>query len=66
MTPNILIVRDGGRYRVLHGLLRLTSCLCKSDEILLDVLGEGVIRIVKTPLGLRVHAHCGQLPLHLD
>jgi hypothetical protein len=66
MTPNILIVRDGERYRVLHGLLHLTSHLNRSTELFVDVPGEGVIKIIRTPLGFLVHTRSQHVPLLLN
>jgi len=48
MDPDILIIKDGAGYRVLHGYLHLANKLSISDEILVDVRGEGTVRIVKT------------------
>lgn len=65
MKPDILIVRDGECYRVLHGLLHLTGALCLSREILLEVRGEGTVKVVKTAAGIRVRRKSQQLPLRL-
>jgi hypothetical protein len=51
MSPDILIVRDGDEYRVLHGHLHLASELSMSEEVLVDVMGEGPVKICKTRSG---------------
>lgn len=48
MDPDILIVRDGDAYRLLHGHLHLVSELSRLDEVLVDVRDEGEVHIVKT------------------
>lgn len=47
MDPDILIVRDGDAYRLLHGHLHLVSELSRADEVVVDVRNEGEVRIVK-------------------
>jgi hypothetical protein len=47
MSPDILIVKDGGGFRLLHGYLRLENALNMAKEILVEVKGEGLVRIVK-------------------
>jgi hypothetical protein len=51
MSPDILIVRDGDGYRVLHGHLRLASVLGVRNEVVVDVRDEGKVRIVRTGNG---------------
>jgi hypothetical protein len=51
MSPDIVIVRDGDGYRLLHGHLRLANVMRTSDEIAVEVRGEGKVRIVKTHNG---------------
>ena len=47
MSPDILIVKDRGGYRLLHGYLHLENSLNMAKEILVEVQGEGQVRIVK-------------------
>ena len=47
MDQDIVIVRDGDYYRVLHGYLHLTSEMGMSGEVLVEVRDEGVVKIVK-------------------
>jgi hypothetical protein len=47
MSPDILIVRDNEGYRVLHGHLHLVNTLSMTEEVLVEVQGEGPVRIVK-------------------
>jgi len=47
MSPDILIVKDEGGYHLLHGYLHLENSLNMAREILVDVKGEGQVRIVK-------------------
>jgi hypothetical protein len=51
MSPDIVIVRDGDGYRLLHGHLRLANVMRTSDEIAIEVRGEGKVWIVKTHKG---------------
>ncbi|MDB5772282.1 MAG: hypothetical protein V7606_1608 [Burkholderiales bacterium] len=51
MSPDILIVREGDGYRVLHGHLRLASTLSVHEEMFVDVKDEGKVRVVKTCAG---------------
>lgn len=63
MSDDILIVRDGGVYRVLFGHLRLSSMLSESNETVVSVKGEGKARVIKTNKGLLVHKDSIQFPL---
>lgn len=54
MSPDILILHDGDGYRILHGHLHLASMLELSGEVLVDVSGEGKVKVLKTLDGLRV------------
>lgn len=64
MSPDILIVRDGDGYRVLHGHLHLATQLSLSKEIFVDVKDEGKVRIVKTRNGFIADKNNQYLPLH--
>ncbi len=65
MSPDILIVRDGEGYRLLHGHLHLASILSASNEVSVDVRGDGKICVVKTRNGLQVNRDRQRLPLKL-
>ena len=63
MSPDILIVRDGDSYRVLHGHLRLASVLSTRDEVLVDVKDEGKVRIIRSGNGYFAGKDGQRLPL---
>jgi hypothetical protein len=63
MSPDILIVRDSDCYRVLHGHLHLANVLSTSSEVIVDVRGEGKVKIIKTRNGLLVNWDSQRLPL---
>lgn len=65
MSPDILLVREKNGYRVLHGHLRLTSMLDLFNEAIVDVSGEGKVRIFKTQHGVFVaeNGSAGVYPL---
>ena len=65
-SPDIVIVRDGDCYRLLHGHLRLVNVLRASDEIDVDVRGEGKVKIMKTADGYVVGKDARWLPLYRD
>lgn len=64
MSPDILIVREGDGYRLLHGHLRLANVLLLSDEVVVEVKGEGEVKIVKTRNGYVVGNKGQRLPLY--
>jgi len=66
MSNDILIVREGDGYRLLHGHLRLTSALTLSDEVAVNVKGEGDVTIVRTLNGYSVGRRGGAMPLYLN
>lgn len=63
MSPDILIVRDGDGYRVLHGHLHLASELSMFNEVVVDARGEGKVHVVKTRSGFLVGKDGQRLPL---
>jgi flagellar hook-associated protein FlgK len=63
MGTDILIVRDGDRYRLLHGQLHLASELSKRDEIRVDVREDGEVRIIKADGELLVEKGNRRFPL---
>jgi hypothetical protein len=64
MSPDIVIVREADHYRLLHGHLRLATVLDLSNEISVDVQGEGQISVVKTRSGYLAGSDGQRLPLH--
>lgn len=48
MSPEILVVRNGESYRVLHGHLGLASVLRISNQAIVDSSGEEKVGVVKT------------------
>ncbi|WP_194722536.1 hypothetical protein [Noviherbaspirillum malthae] len=64
MNPDIVIVREGDGYRLLHGHLRLATELGRTGEVDVDVRGEGRIRIVRVQDELQVCRDGRRLPLY--
>jgi hypothetical protein len=63
MTPDILIIRDGNGYRLLHGHLHLVNELTKHGEVLVDVKNEGRVKVVRTRQGYFAGVGEPRLPL---
>jgi len=66
MIPDILLVRHNDGYRILHGRLHLANIMNASKEVVVDVSGEGKVKIIKTSNGPRVENGHAQLPLFSD
>jgi len=66
VSPDIVIVRDGDAYRLLHGHLRLANVLRAADEIEVEVRGEGMVKVRKTGNGYVVARDARKLPLYRD
>ena len=64
MSPDILIVRDGDGYRLLHGHLRLANVMRTASEVVVEIQGEGKVRIMKTRGGYVVGKDGQRLPLY--
>lgn len=64
MNPDIVIVREGDGYRLLHGHLRLATELGRTGEVDVDVRGEGRITIVRVLDDLQVCQEGRRLPLY--
>lgn len=63
MHQDIVIVREGETYRLLHGHLRLFSLLNTVDEVSIHVRGEGTLRVQRSKSDYRVRKDGRQLPL---
>jgi hypothetical protein len=63
MNPDILIVREGESYRLLHGHLRLANVLRGSGEACVDVAGEGKVKVMKSRDGYLIGRGDQRLPL---
>lgn len=63
VNPDIVIVRDGDGYRLLHGHLRLANVLRDTGEIEVEVRGEGPVKVTKTGNGYLVGSDARKLPL---
>jgi hypothetical protein len=63
MCADVVLARDGAGYRVVFGYLRLAAVMSSSNELLVDVKGDGTALVLKTPDGLLVNKDNHQLPL---
>lgn len=63
MQDDIIIIREGDGYRLLHGHLRLTNMLRRGRQISVEVKGEGCIKIEKTGAGYLAGKDVPRLPL---
>lgn len=66
VSADILIIREGDAYRLLHGHLRLISMLLRSGEVDIEIKEEGMVKITKTRNGYVVGRGEQQLPLYGD
>jgi hypothetical protein len=63
MSDKIVIVREAAGYRVLFGHLQLAGMLSMANEALIDVKGEGRLKIIKAAGGLFVKLKNRKLPV---
>ena len=63
MNADILIVRESNRYRILHGHLHLANELSRHDAIVVDVKGEGEVKIIRTRQGYVADPDNQRLPV---
>lgn len=54
MSPDIWIIHEGDKYRLLHGHLHLAVELAGDSAVFVNIKDEGTVRIVKTSAGLAV------------
>ena len=47
MTPEIVLIRDGDQFLLLHGHLGLANVLVNYGSVHLDVRGEGIVRVTR-------------------
>ena len=66
VNPDIVIVRDGDAYRLLHGHLRLANVLRESGEVCVDVQGEGHLKITRIRNQYLVGKDGRRLPLRVN
>lgn len=66
MNQDILIIRDCDSYRVLHGYLQLANELSRNNEVVVDVKGEGKVKIIRTRQGFFAGQDNQRLPLMLN
>ncbi|HYC41714.1 MAG TPA: hypothetical protein VEB70_01865 [Noviherbaspirillum sp.] len=66
VNPDIVIVRDGDAYRLLHGHLRLANVLRAADEVEVEVQGEGPVKVRKTSNGYVIGPDGRPVPLYRD
>jgi hypothetical protein len=62
-STDILIIREGDAYRLLHGHLRLANLMRLENAVEIDVRGEGRLRVMKTCDGYVVGKNGQRLPL---
>lgn len=63
MDSDIVIVRDGERYRVVYGHLRLSNLLAQDDAVTLDVRDEGPVQIMRSKTGYVANKNGQRLPV---
>ncbi len=63
MKSGIIMVREDMNYRVLYGRLLLAGALSASNEVCIDVKGEGRVKVLKTRAGLFVKSNGRRLPV---
>lgn len=63
MNPEILVVRQDDSYRVLHGHLHLASVMSRTDEMIVDASGEGIVKVIKTAEGIFISDKNRRFPI---
>jgi hypothetical protein len=64
MQHDIIIVREGEGYRLLHGHLRLSNMLHRANPVCIEIKGEGSVKVMKTGAGYLAGKDVPRLPLH--
>jgi hypothetical protein len=64
MSPDIVIVKDGDGYRLVHGHLRLATVLGVSGEAAVDIQGEGKVKVVKARNEYFIGRNGRRIPLY--
>lgn len=64
MDSDIVIVRDGESYRVMHGHLRLSNMLAEESEVTIEVKDEGKVKITRSKRGYLAGKDGRHLPLY--
>ena len=60
---DIVIIRNTAGYHVLYGHLRLWGALSTGGEAVVDVKGEGTVKVVKTAQGMFIKRKGRREPL---
>ena len=63
---DIVIVRDGEEYRLLHGHLRLANMLREARDVVVHVRGEGELRVGREHSHYVVLSGSKVLPLRMQ
>ena len=63
MERDIVVVREGNSYRLVHGHLRLANTLKADGEAWVQLSGGDRVRIIQAADGYRVAGDVQQLPL---
>lgn len=63
MNRDIVIVCEGGAYRLLHGHLRLANLLKAEGEAWVALSGDERVKIMRSPNGYLVASGAQHLPL---
>lgn len=63
MLSDIVVIREGSAYRLLHGHLRLATELSLHPEVVVNVLGEGDVKVTRSRQGYLAGKDGEQLPV---
>lgn len=65
-THDIVMVRDGDHIRLLFGHLRFSNLMNSTQELFIDVQGEGTMRIQRTRQGFFALKDNLVIPIRLE